>query len=156
MVGQNNFACCRKIPFSQFFPKENQTRTSNNQKTSSPHQPQRITHYISTHVRECKEAKPKLTPSPKCTSSMSSALTLKKKFKIYLQFFSCFKQQPLTHMSHHTVISLMKVCYNKCTTNYGSELDSTEEKCIDNCVDKYFDITKIVTDVAFPQPGANQ
>lgn len=63
---------------------------------------------------------------------------------------------------HHLIImwlitefmySLMKVCYNKCTTNYGNELDSTEERCIDNCVDKYFEITKIVTDVAFPQPG---
>ena len=41
--------------------------------------------------------------------------------------------------------SMLTVCNKKCLTAYGKDLDDYEKKCIDSCVDKFFDAQKEIS-----------
>ncbi|KAI1824431.1 Tim10/DDP family zinc finger protein [Xylaria intraflava] len=46
---------------------------------------------------------------------------------------------------HATVHSLTNVCFNKCITGTikSGKLDKTEESCMTNCAERFFDISKL-------------
>ncbi|KAF0980223.1 hypothetical protein FDP41_013437 [Naegleria fowleri] len=41
--------------------------------------------------------------------------------------------------------NMLTVCNKKCLTAYGKDLDDYEKKCVDSCVDKFFDAQKEIS-----------
>lgn len=60
-----------------------------------------------------------------------------------LQEFLLIEQQKAQQQAQ--IYKLNDLCWEKCVDRAGSKLESKQEKCLSNCVERFFDVTEVVT-----------
>jgi len=55
------------------------------------------------------------------------------------------KQQVALENIELLLTKMSRLCFNKCVTKPGASLDSTEQKCVSMCMDRYMETVSLVS-----------
>ncbi|VVC36036.1 Tim10/DDP family zinc finger [Cinara cedri] len=55
------------------------------------------------------------------------------------------KQQVALENIELLLTKMSRLCFNKCVTKPGGSLDSTEQKCVSMCMDRYLETVTLVS-----------